>query len=136
MAYVGDGTAARVGVGVAFFSAGIMGLSYFERTAMASKTIPYLIELLRMFFFLWLVFGVVYFVRAFGRFPLPDTDILTIIVYFLVGTIVGTVWMMALLLVIGLRMNVANWTVVRFPVWIGLSITWAWRRIKGSPWRR
>jgi hypothetical protein len=135
-AYLGDGTAARLGIAVGFVSAGIMGLSYFERTAMQARTVPYIIELLRMFFFLWLVFGVVYFIRAFGRFPPPDEGVLAVLVYFLVGTIVGTVWMMALLLLVGLRMRVANWTVVRFPVWIGLSITWAWRRIRGSKWKR
>lgn len=137
MAYVGDGTAARVGVALGFFSAGVMGLAYFERTAIASRTIPYLMELLRMFFFLWMIFGVAYFVRAFGHFPLPEEDILTVIVYFLVGTIAGTVWMMALLLVVGLRMNVASWNVVRFPVWIGLSVRWIWRRLRRRfRWRR
>ncbi len=114
---------ARIALGLMFMSAGLMGLSYFLTAAAGRRELPYHYEQSIVFYFCWFAVGIPQFIRAFANDPLPESHITVGALYFFVGAVAGTVWLMALFLAIGLRSDVASWPVVRFPVWITDWIT-------------
>jgi hypothetical protein len=120
---------ARLVISALFVSAGAMGLAYFETRAMGTREVPFLVEQLRFFFGLWLFLGIVYGSITIFNLYIPDNlSPGEAVLSFIVGTVVGTVWMMALILMLGIRTNVATWNVIRFPAWIGAFVRWAWRK--------
>ena len=127
--YVGDAWDARLALALFLVSAGVMGVSYFAVLARGRRTLPLLAEMLKLFFALWALIGASFLLRLMGEDPIPQEDWVAILVYFLTGTVAGTVWMFALLLIIGIKQNIAAWEVVRFPVWIADECRWLWNVI-------
>ncbi len=123
---------ARIMFAFMFISGGLMGVIYFESRAVQSLTLPYIVEIIRIFFILWTFMGFVWVARIFGSDPPPQESWAYYLIAFLVGAIAGTVWTMALILCIGIRYDIGNWQVIRFPAWIGLAIQWLIRRAKSS----
>lgn len=125
-------TAARMFLVSMTITAGPMALVYLWGKNMRSRYIPFLWEVLTFFFLLWTLFGVSY-----GWLTVTDTyvpekfNINAALVSLVVGTIAGTVWIMAALLLIGNRLNVAVWDVERFPLWIGTFARWLGHKRRG-----
>jgi hypothetical protein len=121
---------ARLIVSALFISGGVMGLAYFENVAMGTREVPFFVEQMRFFFGMWLLLGIVYGALTIFDLYIPsNASFSEALLSFLIGMIVGTVWMMALILLLGIRTNVASWNVIRFPVWIGAFVQWLWKTI-------
>lgn len=131
LTYTGFDFIARLMIAGAFLTAGPMGLYYFERQAMGSKEVPYFVEIMRIKMMAFFLFGVAYFIRAFAHFPLPERTFSAFVVYVLVGFISGLIWTMCFFLFLGVRMRVASWNVLRFPVWIGSATVWLYDEFTG-----
>lgn len=124
---------ARIVLTSLFVSAGIMGLAYFADASIGRRCVPFLVEILRVFFFLWFVIGVIFgLLTLLGLYVPPNYSVPDAAVSFLVGAIAGIIWLMSLILFIGIRAQVAGWTVISFPYWILVFLRWVWR----SVWRR
>lgn len=122
--------AARMFLVAMTVSAGPMALFYLWSKNMRGRYIPFLWEQLTFFFILWTLFGL-----AYGWLTITDTyvpekfSLNSAIVSFAVGTIAGTVWIMAAILLLGVRLKVAIWDVERFPLWIVTFVRWLGRQI-------
>lgn len=129
--------AARTFLVLMTVSAGPMALSYLWGKNIRSRYIPFLWEMLSFFFILWTLFGISYGWLTFTETYVPEKfDFDAAVVSFVVGTIAGTVWIMAALLLAGTRLNVAIWDVERFPLWIQTFVTWLSRKITRKPRRK
>lgn len=118
----GTVTDARILLALLFLTAGPMGLSYFWGAAHRSEVVPFMVVAMRRFFMLWTIIGFVWIMRIFAFEPADEVTALSVAIDLLVGTISGTVWMMALLFFIGRRLNVAAWEV--YPAWIRRFARW------------
>lgn len=121
---------ARSGLAVMFISAGIMGVAFFRVSARGLRTLPYLAEILKLFFITCIFWGTSYLIRALTYDTHPSETIYAAIAYFVTGLSAGVIWVCALSLVIGLERNVASWEVIRFPVWVKEETIWIWNIVK------
>lgn len=129
--------AARLWLASLALSAGPMAIYYLWTGEMRRRHIPFLWEQLTLFFLLWTAFGAAYGWLTLTETYVPeDADADAALVSFVVGMIAGTVWIMAAILLLGKRLNVAIWDVERFPLWIGTFAAWAWRRSRRGFRRR
>ncbi len=133
MTYQGTIVDARIALSLTFVSAGIMGVSYFVTIARGRRTLPLLMEILKLIFVLWALIGVALGMRVFTEAPVENLTGVTFVIDFLVGAIAGTVWSFALMLAIGVKQNIASWEIVRFPVWMGEELQRLRSVITGSP---
>ena len=127
---------ARTGLALMFVSAGLMGIYYFAVSSRDRRTVPWLAEQNKLFFFLWFLMGLTFAVRVISRDPAPEQTWAVVVMYFLIGSIAGTVWMFGLTLAMGVKSNIGSREVVRFPVWLTEEAVWLWRKIRGEEDRR
>lgn len=132
MIYEGNTLDSRIALAVMFISAGVMGVSYFVRVAKGRRTLPWIAEQLKLFFALWTLIGFSWVIRIFGHDRPPEDTWAAVSVYFLTGSIAGTVWVFALSLFLGIKQDIGAWEVVRFPVWIKEEVQW----LVGKIWRK
>lgn len=133
MTYQGTIADARISLAVTFISAGVMGVSYFHSLSRGRRTLPLLMEILKLIFVLWAIIGLALGLRIFTEAPLEELTPVSFAINFLVGAISGTVWSFALMLFIGVRQNIAVWEIVRFPVWVIEEGQWLWSVMTGRP---
>lgn len=133
LTYQGTILDARVALAVMFVSAGVMGVSYFHAIARGRRTVPLLVEILKIIFVLYILRGVAVLLRVFEEAPVEQLTPVSFAVNFLAAAIGGTVWAFALMLVIGVRQNIASWEIVRFPVWIVEEAQWFRSVVTGGP---
>ncbi len=119
LTYQGTIADARIALAVVFISSGGMGVSYFVSIARGRRTLPLLMEMLKLFFVLWAFIGLALGLRIFTEAPVEKFTAISFTIDFLVGAIAGTVWAFALMLAIGAKHSIASWEIVRFPVWMG-----------------
>lgn len=119
---------ARLVLASSFVVAGLCGLYYTFSTSPGRYT-SYIMDVLSVFFFLWLGLGAVFLLRAFFGASGATGDV-NAITNFIVGWISGTVLVLSVILVIGAKKNIGAWDVIRFPVWILVFLEWLTRRGK------
>lgn len=123
LVYEGYQYEAFIGMAISFFAAGIMGCTYGEYRVARRDNIPFYVEQMRLFYFLFFLAGPAYYLRS-ETVSVPDQSVEAAVSYFLTGSIAGTVLMMGLFLFIGIKYDIALWNVVRFPVWIIMFFRW------------
>lgn len=133
LTYQGTILDARIALSVTFVSAGVMGVSYFASIARGRRTLPLLMEILKLIFVLWALIGLALGARIFTESPEEELTAVSFAIDFLVGAIGGTVWAFALMLAVGVRQNIASWEIVRFPVWVIEEAQGLWSAVTGRP---
>jgi hypothetical protein len=109
-----------------FVTAGILAFAYFEIELrrggwLAARSVPSQAEDERWLCYVWLGLGVLLLLRAFTQGSLADSSS-GYLTAFLIGFIVGIVWLRTLKWFIGLKWAISTLPVMPFPFWVWAAL--------------